>query len=86
MSGDGMLDQLLDFANGVNSSEVTIRISENGNGKQILVSALGAKRPVLYEEKVLMESRGGVLNDWHLQKALNDQLANTGGRGSKTAG
>lgn len=69
-----MLDQLLDFASGVNSPEVTIRISENGNGKQILVSALGAPRSVLYEEKTLTGSRGGVLNDWHLQKALNDQL------------
>lgn len=70
-----MLDQVLDFACGVNSPEVVIRIyTAEGGDKQILVGAVGAPQAVTFTEQAIRGSKGGVLNDWNLQKMLNEQF------------
>jgi hypothetical protein len=70
-----MLDQVLEFANGVNSPMVNIRVYIAQDGERhVLVEAAGASRPVSYTEQSIRNSKGGVLNDWRLQSALNKQL------------
>jgi len=70
-----MLDQVLEFARGVNSPEVVIRVyTAEGGDKQILVGAIGAPQAVVFTEEAISGSKGGILNDWNLQKMLNEQF------------
>jgi hypothetical protein len=74
-----MLDQVLDFACGVNSSEIVIRVFTDPAGdKQILVGAVGAPQAITFTEQAIRGSKGGVLNDWTLQKMLNEQFGKQG--------
>ena len=70
-----MLDQVLDFACGVNSPEVVIRVYTGEDGqKQILVGAVGAPQAFIYSESSVRDTKGGIMNTWNLQKGLNDQI------------
>ena len=78
-----MLDQLISFADSVNAGSVTIYIDKVAD--TVLVTA-GKAPGIQFSIVALRTSNGGVLNDVTAQRALNEQLGNTGVRGSKTLG